>query len=405
MSRQVRRGPGPSSTLITPDQAGNVVGVDPHKRTLTATVVDPRGGIVASEHFRVSGDGHRALEAWSRRFGPIVRFGIEGASAWGRHTAIFLIGRGYDVRDVCPNRTAAHDRARQRGKSDTLDSERIARETLAHPLLPKAFKRAGQDAGPDQQTELLAVWWTARRSLIKRRQHLLTESEALLRELPLELIERLPSATRVRPRLAALARVTARRRLAPPTAVRVRILSGYRKEIANLDAQERQITRQLAELVSQSGSTLGQLCGLATVSVAELLVEVGDPRRFTIGGFGRFNGTAPLAASTAEGPGEPIRHRYNPGGNRRVNAILHRMAVTQLRCEPRAKKIYADARANGHTKKEARRILKRHLSDVVYRRMIRDLAALPAQPLLAAEPRAAAAQSTVARQGRAQRAA
>ena len=47
MSRQVRRGPGPSSTLITPDQAGNVVGVDPHKRTLTATVVDPRGGIVA----------------------------------------------------------------------------------------------------------------------------------------------------------------------------------------------------------------------------------------------------------------------------------------------------------------------------------------------------------------------
>ncbi|MGB0093544.1 MAG: hypothetical protein WBP81_13575, partial [Solirubrobacteraceae bacterium] len=66
---------------------------------------------------------------------------------------------------------------------------------------------------------------------------------------------------------------------APPTAVRVRILSGYREEIANLDAQERQTTRQLAELVSQSGSTLGQLCGLATVSVAELLVEVGDPRR------------------------------------------------------------------------------------------------------------------------------
>ena len=128
-----------------------MVGVDPHKRTLTATVVDPRGGIVATEHFRVSGDGHRALEAWARQFGPIVRWGIEGASAWGRHTAIFLVGRGYDVRDVCPNRTAAHDRARQRGKSDTLDSERIARETLAHPLLPKAFKRAGQDAGPDQQ--------------------------------------------------------------------------------------------------------------------------------------------------------------------------------------------------------------------------------------------------------------
>ncbi len=315
---------------------------------------------------------------------------------------IFLIGRGYDVRDVCPNRTAQHDRARQRGKSDTLDSERIARETLAHALLPKAFKRAGQDAGPDQQTELLAVWWTARCSVIKRRQHLLTESEALLRELPLELVERLPNAKRVRPRLAALPHLTARQQLAPPAAARVHVLAGYRTQIADLDEQERQITRQLAELVTQTGSTLGQLCGLATVSVAELLVEVGDPRRFTEGGFGRFNGTAPLAASSAEGPGEPVRHRYN----RRVNAILHRMAVTQLRCEPRAKKIYADARANGkHTKKEARRILKRHLSDVVYRRMIRDLASLPAQPLLTAPPRAAAAQSRVARQGRAQRAA
>ncbi len=72
-----------------------------------------------------------------------------------------------------------------------------------------------------------------------------------------------------------------------------------------------------------------------------------------------------------------------------MNAILHRMAVTQLRCEPRAQRIYAGARANGHTKKEARRILKRHLSDVIYRRMIRDLAAadrasLSDQPLLAA---------------------
>ena len=57
-----------------------------------------------------------------------------------------------------------------------------------------------------------------------------------------------------------------------------------------------------------------------------------------------------------------------------MNAILYRMAITQLRCEPRAQALYANARANGHTKKEARRILKRHLSDVVYRRMIRDRA-------------------------------
>ena len=380
-----KRGPGPSHVLLTPDHAGNVVGVDPHKRTLTATVIDPRGGILASEHFRVSGEGHRALEAWARQFGPIVRWGVEGASSWGRHTAMFLTGRGYDVRDVCANRTPRSDRARQRGKDDTLDSERIAREVLAHSMLPRAFKRAGQDTGPDELHELLELWVNQRRSILTSRQHLVNEAEHLLCELPLELSAQLPDSKAVRPRLQALARRNRRRRYDAPTRLRLALLDGYRAQIQMLDRQESQIVAQLDTLVRASGSTLGELCGLSTRSVAELLVETGDPRRFTEGGFGRFNGTAPLSASTAEGPGEPVRHRYNPGGNRRINAILHRMAVTQLRCEPRAQAIYANARANHHTKKEARRVLKRHLSDVVYRRMIRDLAAHhSAQPLLAA---------------------
>ncbi|MGO9752654.1 MAG: IS110 family transposase [Solirubrobacteraceae bacterium] len=92
MRTGTKRGPGPSHLLIAPDHAGNVVGIDPHKQTLTATVIDPRGGIVASEHFRVSGDGHRALEAWAKQFGAIARWGVEGTSGWGRHTAMFLTG-------------------------------------------------------------------------------------------------------------------------------------------------------------------------------------------------------------------------------------------------------------------------------------------------------------------------
>jgi transposase len=379
-----RRGPGPSHVLITPDHAGNVVGVDPHKHTLTATVIDPRGGILACEHFRVSGDGHRALEAWALQFGQVARWGVEGASGWGRHTAMFLCGRGYDVRDVCANRTPRNDRARQRGKSDTLDSERIAREVLAHPLLPKAFKRAGADSGPDEQHQLLALWHNRRRSILTSRQHVVNEAEHLLCELPLELRDQLPSTKAVRPRLAALERRNRRRRYDAPTTLRLQMLDSYRAQITALDREEKHVAAELNELVRRSGSTLGELCGLDTRSVAELLVETGDVRRFTEGGFARFNASAPLAASTAEGPGEPVRHRYNPGGNRRINAILHRMAVTQLRCEPRAQAIYAGARANHHTKKEARRVLKRHLSDVIYRRMVRDLASHSAQPLLAA---------------------
>jgi len=288
------------------------------------------------------------------------------------------------VRDVCANRTPRQDRARQRGKSDTLDSERIARETLAHSMLPRAFKRAGQDQGPDELHQLLGLWHNRRRSILTSRQHLVNEAEQLLCELPLELREQLPDTKAVRPRLQALQRRNRRRRYDPPTRLRLRLLDEQRSRIVALDREEKQVACELAALVQASGSTLGELCGLDTRSVAELLVEVGDPRRFTEGGFARFNGTAPLPASTAEGPGEPRRHRYNPGGNRRINAILHRMAVTQLRFEPRAQAIYASARAKPHTKKEARRVLKRHLSDVVYRRMIRDQAAQSAQPLLAA---------------------
>ena len=91
MKREKRRGPGPSHLLMTSDHAGNVVGIDPHKRTLTATVIDARGGILASAHFRVSGEGHRELEAWARQLGQIARWGIEGSASWGRHTAVFLL--------------------------------------------------------------------------------------------------------------------------------------------------------------------------------------------------------------------------------------------------------------------------------------------------------------------------
>src|SRR5436305_926805 len=309
VSRAKRRGPGASHLLITPDHAGNVVGVDPHKQTLTATVVDPRGGVVASEHFKVSGGGHRALEAWARQFGQIARWGVENAAGWGRHTAMFLVGRGHDVRDVCANRTPRQDRARQRGKSDTLDSERIARETLAHALLPKAFKRAGADHGPDELHELLALWHNRRRSILTSRQHLVGEAEDLLCELPLELREQLPDCKSVRRRLTALQRRNRRRRYDPPTRLRLQLLDGYYQQSQALDREEKQVVAALDALVRQSGSTLGELCGLCTRSVAELLVKTGDARRFTEGGDRRFNGPAPLPASTAEGPGEPIRHR------------------------------------------------------------------------------------------------
>jgi len=230
---------------LSPDHAGDVVGVDPHKRTLSAVVVDARGGVLAGEHFRVSGAGQRALVAWARSFGPIARWGIENAGGWGRHTAFFLVGCGQDVRDVCLNRTARADRGRQRGKSDALDAERIARDVLAHALLPRAFKRAGdQPTGPHPQHELLMLWHRKRRSVLTSRQHLLNEADTLLAELPLELRQQLPDSSAVRPRLPALARRRLRPR-DPVLALRLRLLADYQRQITRLDADEQAVCREL----------------------------------------------------------------------------------------------------------------------------------------------------------------
>ncbi|MGH9055691.1 MAG: hypothetical protein ACRDYY_07490 [Acidimicrobiales bacterium] len=132
-----------------PDTPGNVFGADPHKRTLTAMVLDCRGGVLGTEVFRVSGEGHRAMEAWAMAFGP-------------------------------------------------------ARETQADPATPRVFKRAEGDAGPDANAECLGLWHKARRSLLKSRQHLLNEAESLLGELPEAIRAALPDTSDVRARLRAL---------------------------------------------------------------------------------------------------------------------------------------------------------------------------------------------------------
>ena len=137
--------------------------------------------------------------------------------------------------------------------------------------------------------------------------------------------------------------------------------------------QDKLAAAELATLVTETRSTLTNLVGIAPRAAAEILVETGDIRRFTEAGFARFNGTAPIPATSGEGGAEPVRHRLSRGGNRRLNAVIHRMAMIQLRFEPRARTLYDRARANGHTRRESMRIVKRHLSDAIYRTVLRDV--------------------------------
>ena len=176
--------------------ASNIVGVDPHRKTFTATVLDARGSELGHAHFPNTRQGHDAGLAWAAGFGPADRWGVEGASGLGRHLAEFLVAAGCDVRDVPPHKTAVRQRGRHEGKTDRLDSHRVAAETQTNPRLARAFKHA-VSAAPDSVRDRIALLHNARTSLAKVRVQLLGELDALVHDLPEDLRTQLRPAKTV----------------------------------------------------------------------------------------------------------------------------------------------------------------------------------------------------------------
>jgi transposase len=349
-----------------------VIGVDPHKYVLTAVALDARGGVLGRWSGDASGAGFSALRAWAAAQAPGAVWAIEGSNRLGRRLAVLVAADGTDVRDVCPTRTADHRRRRPgRGKSDTVDAEAIARELLAHPDLPRAFKAAA--AGPpDPLREELSLLVRARRQLVDRHRQLLNEAEPLLGELPGPLSEGLPPGKKVLPRLAAAAR---RRRTGERlTDLRLGLLRAQAREERALAAACAALERQIAALLPQLGTSLPGLCGLGVLGAAELLVEVGDPRRFrSADAFAAYTGTAPIPASSAEARGHPVHHRLNRFGNRRLNSVLYGMALVRQRVHPETGAYMARLLAAGKTPRDALRIVKRRLARLVWQTMMRDL--------------------------------
>ena len=287
-----------------------VVGVDPHKHVLSAVALDERGGLLGHWHGEPSERGISALQTWAMERAPAATWAIEGSNSLGRRLALVLTSTGVDVRDVCPTRTA--DRRRQRpgrGKSDVVDAEAIARELLAHPGLPHAFK--GAEAGlPHPHREELGVLVRTRKQLVDRHRRLLNEAEALIGELPARLSERLPSGAGVAPRLTAAARLyLSGDRL---TELRLQVLRLKAREHRLLVSDCALLERHIAQVLKLMGTHLTALGGLGTLGAAEVLVEVGDPRRFrSADAFASYTGTAPIPASSAECRGHPVHHRLS----------------------------------------------------------------------------------------------
>jgi transposase len=140
-------------------------------------------------------------------------------------------------------------------------------------------------------------------------------------------------------------------------------------ELRRLDRRIATATGGLTVAVQDSGSTLTGLHGIGVVLAAKLLAHTGTIHRFrSSSAFASFAGVAPIEVSS----GDVERHRLSRAGDRQLNYALHVMAITQIRRDTQGRAYSQGKRAAGKSHKDALRCLKRRLSDVVYRTILRD---------------------------------
>jgi transposase len=337
-----------------------VIGMDPHKRSATIEVIDERERVLAQGRYGTDSGGYRAMLAAGRRFTDRV-WAIEGCGGIGRHIAQRLIADGEAVLDV-PAKLSARVRVFDTGqgrKTDPVDAHSVAVAGLRSPGLRQVV---AEDA-----TVVL-------RPLIDRRDELgrtRTETVSRIHHLLLELIPGGAKKFLTRGQASYLQRTAP-----PPTGIVAQIRHDLARELIDelttIDAKIRAADKQLHQLLAAYGSSLTDLYGIGPSAAARLLGDIGDISRFrTAAHFASWNGTAPLEASS----GDQRRHRLSRVGNRRINRVLHIMAIVQLRRDTPGRVYYRRRLAEGKTTMEALRALKRHLSDVIYKQMSRDAAA------------------------------
>jgi transposase len=341
-----------------------IIGMDPHKRSATIEIIDERETVLAQGRFGTDSDGYRTMLALGRRYLDRV-WAVEGCNGIGRHIAQRLVADGEAVVDV-PAKLSARARVFATGqgrKTDPVDAHSVAVAALrAKGLRPVVVDDAA----------------VALRLLVDRRDRLgvaRTETISRLHTLLLELIpggaKKYLSAQQAR----ALLGTVRPRDIVGRT--RRQLASELVIELAAIDKKIKAADRQLTELVKTTGSTVQQLHGIGPSGAARLLGDIADITRFASRAhFASWNGTAPIDASS----GDQQRHRLSRAGNRRINRVLHIMAVVQLRHDTEGRRYYRRRLAAGKTPMEAMRSLKRRLSDVVYRQMTNDAKRLRTGP-------------------------
>jgi transposase len=334
-----------------------IIGVDPHKGSHTTAVLNSTEEVIAE--YRVDADAGQLgrLLAWAEPFAP-RRWAIEGAGGCGALLARQLVVAGEHVVDVPPT-LSARVRLLDRGRSDKTDAHDA--RAAAVVALRHGDLRAVTVEDHEAVLRLLA---DRHHDLVAQRTRTVCRLHALLAQLreggaPQELSADAAAEFLARVRPVGAANVE-----------RKRLCGEHVEEIRRLDDALIELRRRTVAAVNASGTTVTDVYGVGPIGAAILLGQTGGVGRFpSAGHFARFNGSAPIDASS----GAVTRHRLNPRGNRQLNHALHIAAVTQIRHDTPGREYYLRKISEGNTKKEALRALKRRISDVVYRHLIADV--------------------------------
>lgn len=332
------------------------IGVDAHKRVHQAVAVDSDGREVGQWRGPSSASGWCRLLAWAASLEGERVWGIEGAWSYGRGLSQHLVREGEVVYEINTRWTALGRRsARKPGKTDRLDASAVAlfvrREA---PALPRVFV--------DDATAVLDLLATERESAVVEATRLRNQLHALLMQFDPEYQDRLPKLkTKAGLRAVRRLRTTGTDPLRAARAASIRRLAA-RLELALAHAGE--LAAEIRERAAQNCQPLTELCGIDLLTAGTLAGILGPGHRFaTEAQLAAYAGVAPLETSSAG----YVRHRLNRGGNRRLNATLYMIAITQARHSAQAR-AYLDRRmSEGKSRREAIRALKRYIVRAVWR--------------------------------------
>jgi transposase len=333
-----------------------VIGMDPHKRSVTIEVMAGDETVLGGGRFATTAEGYRAMRAYVTAW-PERVWAIEGCAGIGGHVATRLLADSEQVVDVPPKLSA-------RARVFTTGQGRKTDATDAHSVALVGTRMSGlRPVIDDAQLAVLRVLADRRRSLGEDHTRMVAQLHHLLLQLIPGGAKKDLSAAQAKALLA-----TVRPRDAAGK-TRRRVAAELIADLERIYQRKKAADKELKALLAATGTSLLTLKGIGPSGAARLLVEVGDITRFpSRAHFASWNGTAPIDASS----GDQVRHRLSRAGNRQINRVLHIMATVQLRNRTPGRAYYDRRRAEGKTSMESMPALKRRLSDIVYRTMLGD---------------------------------